>query len=366
MTVSNRIVAAIRGAFIADAASMGTHWIYDPAEMATSVSSVSAPEFKDPPTPKYYSATEFPGHYHKNGMLSPYGEQLLFVTEYTAGNGSGIFSGQDMSLAMLEWAETFGGRPDHALTQFVENMKLDDKAKGGQWPNCGADDDQAHIYMKVVPVTCRYAGSTQLVDKVSQAIQVHQNNKKAMAFGVVSARILEAVLLGAPSLKVALSTVELNMKDDLETYYPEQKQDVLDAFAYGKERGLDNTKTMDDVLLEWSHVVMKGKEDTPFYNMAGRSCALPGSFIGPIAIFYKSSTLDDGTSSYVSAIRENILAAGDTCSRAVFIGAVLAASGGTIPSDWVENMDNDTLKKVDTAIEAITSSVTAAVSTSEE
>ena len=32
-----RVAAALRGAFIADAASMGTHWIYDPQEMAKAV-----------------------------------------------------------------------------------------------------------------------------------------------------------------------------------------------------------------------------------------------------------------------------------------------------------------------------------------
>ena len=43
----NRIVSAIRGAFVADAASMGTHWIYNPTEMAEAVPSLEAPEFRD-------------------------------------------------------------------------------------------------------------------------------------------------------------------------------------------------------------------------------------------------------------------------------------------------------------------------------
>ena len=71
--------------------------------------------------------------------------------------------------------------------------------------------------------------------------------------------------------------------------------------------------------------------ENPFYDFAARSCALPGSFIGPVYQLYKvamsSSTdavIDENT--YINAIRENILAAGDTCSRGVFIGAVLAAA----------------------------------------
>lgn len=65
-----KIRACLLGAFVADAASMPTHWIYDPEEMMKSVSSIEAPEFKSPATPKFYSSAEFPGHY-ESGSLSP-------------------------------------------------------------------------------------------------------------------------------------------------------------------------------------------------------------------------------------------------------------------------------------------------------
>lgn len=137
MIARERIIDAIRGAFIADAASLGTHWYYDVAEVSKAVPSIEAPEFKDPPQPKYYSSQEFPGHYNA-GMLSPYGEQLLFVTDYCASKGT--IDGDDMSVSMMEWATTFGGRPDHALTTFMENMAKEDGS--GKWPNCGANDNQ--------------------------------------------------------------------------------------------------------------------------------------------------------------------------------------------------------------------------------
>lgn len=378
-----RIAAAIRGAFLADAASMGTHWIYDPDEMANAVPAVNAPEFLDPPSPRYYSSAEYPGHYAR-GQLSPYGEQLLFVTEHVASAGadstveasSGI-TGKAMSLAMLEWAETFGGRPDSALKAFVENMKSDDASN--HWPNCGADDHEAHIYMKIVPVTCRYAGSSELIAKVTEAIRVHQNNDKAVAFGIASARILEEVLLGAP-LAEALSTVEKNLDEDLleladgtgtEIHY---LRDVKDAFERAKTAGGwhdtdTDDKTLSDVLGEVSREIMKGKENSPFYNLAGRSCALPGSFIGPLALFFKTATAKNeggvvAREKYVAAIRENILASGDTCSRGIFIGAVMAAAGcasvdddddddGLLPSNWMDKVDNDTMNRVNAAISKI-------------
>ena len=61
---------------------MGTHWIYDPKKMAETVGTAN-PEFKDPPSPQFYNSEEYPGHY-QDGMLSPYGEQLLFVTDHIA------------------------------------------------------------------------------------------------------------------------------------------------------------------------------------------------------------------------------------------------------------------------------------------
>jgi hypothetical protein len=135
MLSKKRIVDALYGAFVADAASMGLHWHYSVDELMSILPSFEYPEFKSPPTPNYYDSTEFPGHYG-TGMLSPFGEQMLFVTEYCASRKK--IDGSDMSTAMMDWADTFGGRKDHALKQFLENMSR----KDGHWPNCGADDNQ--------------------------------------------------------------------------------------------------------------------------------------------------------------------------------------------------------------------------------
>ena len=50
--VKRRAMKAIKGAFIADAASMGTHWTYDPAEMLKLVTDKATPEFRDPTAPQ--------------------------------------------------------------------------------------------------------------------------------------------------------------------------------------------------------------------------------------------------------------------------------------------------------------------------
>ena len=179
-----------------------------------------------------------------------YGEQLLFVTEYVADRTSPSISGEDMSDAMLKWAKSFGGRPDHALTTFIDNIEKESK----KFPDCGADDDQAHIYMKIVPVAALHAGKDTLLENVVTAIRVHQNNPTALAFGISSARLLEAVILGAP-LEEALETVQKNMSDDFKKaeISDEIQQKVQTAFENGKKYAENvDMKTMDSMLLgEW-------------------------------------------------------------------------------------------------------------------
>jgi len=121
--------------------------------MAEKVPSLEAPEFNDPPTPSFYNAEEFEGHYGQ-GMLSPYGEQMMFVTEQVATKGS--VDGTELSKAMLEWIESsYTGRKDSAMTAFVENMKADKS-----FPECGADDNQGKIFEEMLPlmvvIVCRH------------------------------------------------------------------------------------------------------------------------------------------------------------------------------------------------------------------
>jgi ADP-ribosylglycohydrolase len=291
--------------------------------MAKSVPSLDNPEFKNPPTPSFYSAAEFPNHYGA-GMLSPYGELLLFTTQHIAATGQ--VDTTAMMEQLHEWAESeYSGRKDGAIKAFVENVKA-----GKTYPECGADDNQAICYMKVVPVTCLYAGKPELKQKVEEAIRVHQNNDVAVAFGVASACILERALLTG-------SLPDASFVESLD-------QQVKDAWNKAAEF-LD----LELLLLQISHDKMKGEEDSSFYDLAGRSCSMPGAFIAPSFLFQRasSSTTKPGKDAYAKALRANILASGDTCSRAVLIGSVLGACIGDVPQDWVDKVDKKTMDQID-------------------
>jgi ADP-ribosylglycohydrolase len=195
--------------------------------------------------------------------------------------------------------------------------------------------------MKIVPVVCKFAGHVDLKEKVKTAILTHQNNPMAIKFGIAAARILEAVVLGAPSLAEALATVESNLVQDLGDDAAKEVQAAIDI---AKAAAATN-QSVSDVLLELSHEMMKDQPESPFYDLAARSCALPGSFIGPLVQLYRTPPVD-----YVAGLRENILASGDTCSRAVFLGAVLGAmtpDGAGVPVSWLDRLDTKVRSHVD-------------------
>ena len=199
--------------------------------------------------------------------------------------------------------------------------------------------------MKVVPVTCLYAGKPELAAKVEEAIRVHQNNDVAVAFGLAASCVLEAVLLGS-SLKDALDNCEESRQGSLQF----ETNVVSEAFAKGK--AASTSESLEELLIKTSNEMMKDQPESSFYNLAARSCKLPGAFIAPVHQLYVG-TKGSGEDVYVAAIRNNILGAGDTCSRAVILGAILAAATGGPPDTWVAKVDKMSLAKIDTAAQRI-------------
>jgi hypothetical protein len=89
-------------------------------------------------------------------------------------------------------------------------------------------------------------------------------------------------------------------------------------------------------------------------SQGGRSGKLPSAFIVPMFMFYKA--IADGEideAAYVKAIRANIMAGGDTCCRAILIGAVMAAAAGSVPESFVEKFSKETMTKIDEGIAGI-------------
>ena len=69
LEIAKRSEAAILGAYVADNAVMGLHWVYDTDEIRGALkASGTHPEWHSPPASKYYS--------YKTGQPTPYGEEF--------------------------------------------------------------------------------------------------------------------------------------------------------------------------------------------------------------------------------------------------------------------------------------------------
>ncbi|KAK3264704.1 hypothetical protein CYMTET_26573 [Cymbomonas tetramitiformis] len=183
--VARRARAAVVGAFVADAATMPLHWLYDTdeiVELLKKKSKMASPEFYQPPSSPFYK--------YKQGALSPYGDEALPLLRSVVKHGE--VDPSALADDLFASFKTYKGRLNHASKGFMLNME-----KGRRWPHCGVDDDQAHSLVKVAIVVARYAGKPEMLEKMEQAIRVHQDNELAVEMGLAAAQVLERIVLGS-------------------------------------------------------------------------------------------------------------------------------------------------------------------------
>jgi hypothetical protein len=184
-----------------------------------------------------------------------------------------------------------------------------------------------------------------MLERVKDTVMVYQNNPKAIRFAMAAASVLETILLGH-SLKQALEKV-LESTMGSTSKFSTDDTDIGDACL----AALMEAKMKDvDGLMEY---MMEEDEE-----QGGRSGNYPSTFVVPMFMFYKA--MADGEvdeAAYIKAIRANILAGGDTCCRAILIGAVMAAAAGSVPESFVEKFPKETMDQVDAAIAGIVEAI---------
>eukprot|EP00286_Rhodomonas_abbreviata_P006512 CAMPEP_0181317490 /NCGR_PEP_ID=MMETSP1101-20121128/16497_1 /TAXON_ID=46948 /ORGANISM="Rhodomonas abbreviata, Strain Caron Lab Isolate" /LENGTH=320 /DNA_ID=CAMNT_0023424889 /DNA_START=201 /DNA_END=1163 /DNA_ORIENTATION=+ len=288
--VNARAKNAIIGSFVADAATMGLHWIYDDAKL-TGLVGKRSPEFFEPPSSPFYQ--------YESGSLSPYGDEISTLLRSLAEHPQ--FDRETFAQESFRDAVTYKGRLNSVLKEFVTTMQKDgvDASKD----TGSASNTQGHGMVKAPLVAARYAGSPakNVVAVAKEAALVHQSLEEPVEISAVAARVIELVILG----RTPAEAVEESLEDCQLSQY---------ARAVFKD-GLDFM------------------EPDPISHF-GKSCSLPGAFQGAVSL------MRDATS-YEEVMRKNILAGGDSCSRAIWIGAVMGAAYG-VPETWkskVSRMD---------------------------
>jgi len=289
--------AALTGAYVADAATMGFHWLYDQDRIAELAP--SEPEFRTP-TAEDFTKGYFAHGGKSAGEPSQYGAQMRTMADalaqgpYTPETYAETFS------AAFGYGGTWVGYIDRPTRATLDAMAL---AEAAEKPTttCGADDAQLPALSKLPPLVAAHLDDPNLSEMVSSAVRLTNNRDDSVAWGGCFAAMLKTALKGG------------------------DQSAILDA---GRTTATPQIQTQITQALD-------STAQTPAQVAAhfGLHCQLEVAF--PVIIHSIATATD-----YTSAIRNNIFAGGDNCGRAVPIGAILGALFADdpkrgIPQDWI-------------------------------
>lgn len=293
------------GALVADAACLGLHWIYNVDIIADITARQNGKCAFTPVDPKNFEAVKTFAHSaRRNGMFTQIGEVLrLTIQSMNANNGA-----FDVASYQSDFAAFFGA--GGAYNGFMDKPTKGALAKIATNQNpSGIDDDQTPALTRLPAILVGYQGQENLPDMIKAAMEVTNVNATAAAYTAVFADVLSRVMQDAP-LSDALEAAAMSADDTI-------KADLLAALAS------DETDT----------TVFAGLN-----GLMGRACSLPSA--GPVMFHVlKHST------SYQTAIENNILAGGDSAGRSILIGAIMGRVHGVatptgIPLSWILELED--------------------------
>ncbi len=363
----DRAKNAILGAFVADAATMGLHWLYSQPRLLELAP--QTPEFRPPTASDYAGNVGYFAHEKKSvGEFSHYGEQtwVLLRAMLSSQGQYDRHQYQDAFRAHFGYGGAFVGYIDRPTRQTLdtlyqnENQQItlahqlefsgDDKQRSTllikilaaakrytgerlveeatrmaqELPHPeeslryslalvsalaatedypGADDEQLPALSKLPPLIARHADDANLMTMVTSAIRVTNNAPRAIDYGQVASHTLRDLILG----KAVASAIETGL------------QAGSAATQVHLRAALAETGTVLEVTAKY-----------------GLNCDVGR---GMASLLHNLQSAD----SFTSAIRQNILAGGDNCGRSIMLGAACGAAFGVggeqgIPRQWIAQL----------------------------
>lgn len=281
--------AMVLAAFAADSLALGAHWIYDTAQIDSSIGRVDrllAPQ---------------PGSLHTHrgkGDLTHYGDQTLVLLESVHKQGG--FSPADFSARWQGLFDGYGGYVDKATKTTLANL-----AKGGPVELCGSASSELGGAARIAPlVYCYQHHHDELLEAVQLQTVLTHNNPATIAGATFLARTAFLVLQGLPPVEAMEEALEEGVADlDLDMRI---------------RAGLDSA----------------GKETRTVIKHFGQMCGIAAALPGAVHLI---STYQEDLE---NALVENVMAGGDSAARGMVTGMVLGAHLGcsAIPPSWLQEM----------------------------
>lgn len=368
------IIAALAGGWVADAASLGLHWLYDSPRILEIGG--RSPEFLPPKADYFKGGFGYFAHEGKRvGDISHYGAATGVITESLLANEGRL----DIRDYQRRFRTYFGpggqwqGYIDNPTRVTLSNLDtIEQKAIDQALSTTKADlteQQQRILVQKVLPYTRRLSGD-QLADPVRRAINLTYHETDVQEAGVHIAETIDqhlrpesgaddmqlpavsklaplvACYLGSNQLMdVTEAAVRVTNHNDEAVAWAKCAATLLDQLFLGKpistalKAARAEAPDQDNLskALSGSALDAVNAGDT-----FGRTCYLHEAM--PV-IFH----ILGHAKSYTEAVRANIHCGGDSCGRAWIIGPAMAAIHGVggehgIPLSWLARVtDSSTI-----------------------
>jgi len=271
------------GSILADAFSLGAHWIYDCDKIKQHFGEYD--RLYDP----------LPDSFHTNrkkGEHTHYGDQTLLLLEFLAEKGS--FNKGDFQKFWAERMVHYDGYIDQATKDSLTAIK-----EGKAWGSTSSDLSGAS---RIAPIIyCTPDREKGVKDCISQTRVTH-DNEKVVAAAEFFARTAYAVLDGKT---------------------PDKAMEVA-----AKE--MENSYVTRKLVAAQKHLDLPSEE---VINKMGQACTVGGAFPATIYIILKYQE------DYRKAMIANVMAGGDSAARGLLVGMILGAyREDTIPKEWMDEM----------------------------
>jgi ADP-ribosylglycohydrolase len=280
--------AVVFGGFVADALSLGVHWVYNTRVIDKKFGTVD--RYFDPLT-----------SYHKGktaGDFTHYGDQMLVLLESLGKDNR--FDANRFAEAWRAFFATYNGYFDKATKTTLANMQA-----GMPILESGSNSDDLAGASRLVALLALSENETEkLTAAAKKQTAITHKNDQVLLCADYFARCISAVLEGASPLSALESTLENN------TAYGA----ISDLITLGLGSRSNNTR---EAIAEF-----------------GQMCSVEAGL--PSAVHLIARYEDD----YKKAMVENVMAGGDSSARGILAGSVIAAASGmdAIPTHWISEL----------------------------
>ena len=290
--MKEKIKDAVLSAFVADALSLGVHWVYDRSQIKEQYGCLD--KMVTPEIVKYHQPK-------KAGDFTHYGDQMLVLLESVS--ECNAFDISDFSRRWRQLFDAYDGYMDHATKETLDGLKA---GKSIETAGSGSEDLAGAVRMPPL-FLAGSNGEEELIQAARAQTAMTHNHEDVVNASEWMARTVLQIFDGQTPSNAMVSGLEA-MPDT------PGKEKLHQAIESGvKSRKDDTGKTIQSL---------------------GQMCSIHAAL--PSAIHLVAKYED----SFRDAMVENIMAGGDSSARGVlaafFIGAYLGRE--SIPEHWCSDM----------------------------